>query len=72
MKPQSSLSHEDSKTLAFRVSQEDYETISLMIEASGYVKQDYLRDRALQKDVIVTPNIRVRHYLLEPHYCPSA
>ena len=63
MKPQTSLSHENSKTMAFRVSPEDYEEISLLIEASGYVKQDYLRDRALQKEITVQPNIRVQHYL---------
>jgi len=63
MKPQSSLSHEESKTFAFRVSTEDYEAINLMIEASGYVKQDYLRDRALKRDIVVHPNSRVQHYL---------
>jgi len=38
MKPQSSLSHEEFKTFAFRISTEDYEAINLMIAASGYVR----------------------------------
>ena len=63
MKPQSSVSHDNSKTIAFRVSQEDYDQITLLAEASGYVRQDYLKDRVLQKDIIVQPNIRVQHYL---------
>lgn len=41
MKPQSSLSHEKSTPFAFRVSEEDYEKIAMLIDISGYVRQGY-------------------------------
>ena len=63
MKPQSSLSHEKSKTFAFRVSEEDYEKIAMLIDISGYARQDYLLGRALQEEITVHPNSRVQHYL---------
>lgn len=63
MKPKSSISHENSKTLAFRVSEEDYEKITMLIDISGYARQDYLLERALQEEITVYPNSRVQHYL---------
>ena len=52
-----------SKTIAFRVSPEEFEQIDLMAETSGLSKQDYLIKRCLQKKIEVRPNIRVRHFL---------
>ena len=33
------------------------------IDISGYARQDYLLDRALQEEITVHPNSRVQHYL---------
>lgn len=63
MKPTQSLTHKESKTIAFRVSAEDYDNIQLLIDISGMVKQDYLLARALDREITVHPNIRVQKYL---------
>jgi nitrogen-specific signal transduction histidine kinase len=63
MKPTQSLTHKESKTIAFRVSAEDYDKIQLLIDISGMVKQDYLLSRALGREIIVHPNIRIQKYL---------
>ena len=63
MKPTQSLTHKESKTIAFRVSAEDYNKIQLLIDISGMVKQDYLLSRALGREIIVHPNIRIQKYL---------
>lgn len=41
------------KTIAFRVSPEEYEQISTLARLSGLSKQDYLINRTLQRDIIV-------------------
>ena len=51
------------KTLAFRVSPEEYDKITMMANSSGLSKQSYLISRALCEDVIVHPNIRVQKFL---------
>ena len=63
MKPKQSLSHNESKTIAFRVSPQDYTEITMRIEISGMVKQDYLIAKALDKEITVYPNCRVQKYL---------
>lgn len=63
MRPTQSLTHKESKTIAFRVSGEDYDKIQLLIDISGMVKQDYLLARALDREITVYPNIRVQKYL---------
>ena len=63
MKPTQSLTHKESKTISFRVSAEDYDKIQLLIDISGMVKQDYLLSRALGREIIVHPNIRIQKYL---------
>ena len=63
MKPTHSLTHKESKTIAFRVSAEDYDKIQLLTDISGMVKQDYLLSRALGREIIVHPNIRIQKYL---------
>lgn len=63
MKAENTLSHKESRTIAFRVSEEQYHMIQMMSDVSGMVKQDYLLSRVLQKEVIVTPNVRVKKYL---------
>ena len=42
-----------SKTVAFRVSPEEWEQINIFVRVSGLNKQDYLISRVLQKDIIV-------------------
>jgi len=63
MKPIQSLTHKESKTIAFRVSPEDYDRIQMLIDVSGMVKQDYLRSCALNREIMVSPNSRVQKYL---------
>ena len=63
MKVDQSLSHRTSKTVAFRVTPEEYDKIQMLADISGKRKQDYLRDRLLEDELIVHPNIRVRNYL---------
>ena len=52
-----------SKTVAFRVSPEEYDEIQMLSDVSGMTKQDYLLARARQRDITVHPNIRVQKYL---------
>lgn len=47
------------KTIAFRVSNEENEMIDEMVSMSGMKKQDYLTANMLQKDIKVTPNVRM-------------
>ena len=47
------------KTVAFRVSPEEWEQIETLARLSGLNKQDYLLDRVLQKNVVVNGNPRV-------------
>lgn len=63
MKAENTVSHKESRTIAFRVSEEQYHMIQMMSDVSGMIKQDYLLSRVLQKEVIVTPNVRVKKYL---------
>ena len=63
MRPKQSLSHDESKTIAFRVGPQDYAEIIMRIELSGMVKQDYLLAKALDKEITVYPNCRVQKYL---------
>ena len=63
MKPDQSLPHRTSKTVAFRVTPEEYDKIQMLADISGKRKQDYLRDRLLEDEMTVYPNIRVRTYL---------
>ena len=48
-----------SKTVAFRVSPEESDMLDKYVKLSGLTKQDYLIDRALQRDVKVQGNPRV-------------
>ena len=47
------------KTIAFRVSPEENEQIEIAVRLSGLPKQDYLIQRALQREVVVIGNPRV-------------
>lgn len=47
------------KTVAFRVSPEEWEQFEVAVKLSGLNKQDYLTARILQRDVVVEGNIRV-------------
>lgn len=48
-----------SKTIAFRMSFEEANTLDEFVKLSGLTKQDYLIDRALQRNVKVQGNPRV-------------
>jgi hypothetical protein len=52
-----------SKTVAFRVSPEEWEQIEKMVRLSGLTKQDYITRRLLCKDVVVQANPRVHKAL---------
>ena len=48
-----------SKTVAFRMSPEETNQLDAFVQMSGLPKQDYLIQRALQKEVVVVGNPRV-------------
>ena len=48
-----------SKTVAFRMSPEEANQLDAFVQMSGLPKQDYLIQRALQRDVVVIGNPRV-------------
>ena len=48
-----------SKTVAFRMSPEEAKQLDTFVQMSGLPKQDYLIQRALQREVVVIGNPRV-------------
>ena len=48
-----------SKTVAFRVSEEEDQLLETFVKISGLTKQDYITSRLLCKDVVVQGNPRV-------------
>ncbi len=48
-----------SKTVAFRVSPEEWEQFEIAVKLSGLTKQDYLINRISERNVIVQGNPRV-------------
>ena len=48
-----------SKTVAFRMSPEEADQLDAFVQMSGLPKQDYLIQRALQREVVVIGNPRV-------------
>ena len=48
-----------SKTVAFRMSPEETNQLDAFVQMSGLPKQDYLIQRALQREVVVVGNPRV-------------
>ena len=48
-----------SRTVAFRVSEEENEQIDIAVKLSGLTKQDYITRRLLCRDVVVQGNPRV-------------
>ena len=48
-----------SKTVAFRMSPEEANQLDAFVQMSGLPKQDYLIQRALQREVVVVGNPRV-------------
>ena len=48
-----------SKTVAFRMSPEEANQLDSFVQMSGLPKQDYLIQRALQREVVVVGNPRV-------------
>ena len=47
------------KTVAFRVSPEEWEQIERYVQLSGLTKQDYITRRLTHKDIVVQGNPRV-------------
>ena len=54
-----------SKTIAFRISPEENKMLEDFVRLSGLTKQEYLIQRALNRDVSVIPNPRVHKALRE-------
>ena len=48
-----------SKTIAFRVSPEEWDHFEIAVKLSGLTKQDYLINRISQRDIVVQGNPRV-------------
>ncbi len=48
-----------SKTVAFRVSPEEWEQFEIAVKLSGLRKQDYLINRIFERDIVVQGNPRV-------------
>ena len=48
-----------SKTVAFRVSPEEWEHFETVVKLSGLCKQDYLINRISERDIVVQGNPRV-------------
>lgn len=48
-----------SKTVAFRVSPEEWEQINIFVKLSGLQKQEYLINRVLEKDIVVQGSPRI-------------
>lgn len=47
-----------SYTTAFRMSPEEHEELNKRVELSGLTKQDYMIKKALDKEVVITGNMR--------------
>ncbi len=47
------------KTVAFRVSQEEWNLIGKAVSLSGLTKQDYITSKLLNRDIVVEGNPRV-------------
>lgn len=47
------------KTVAFRMSPEESNELDIKVKLSGLTKQDYLINRALQRDIVVVGNPKV-------------
>lgn len=54
-----------SKTVAFRVSPEEWEHITLAVSLTGMTKQDYIIKKLLDRDIIVQGNCKVHRGVLE-------
>ena len=47
------------RTVAFRMSPEEDEHLETLVRLSGLTKQDYIIQRLLERDIVVSGNIRV-------------
>ena len=50
-------------TIGFRVTPEEAYRVDMEVLTSGMTKQDFITARLLNKEIVVRPNIRIRHYL---------
>ncbi|MCI1269843.1 MAG: mobilization protein [Ruminococcus sp.] len=60
-----------SKTVSFRMSPDEVVLLDKLVNMSGYSKQDYIIERLLQRNIVVTGNPRtfkaLRNQLLDVH-----
>ncbi|MBR7179337.1 MAG: hypothetical protein IKD27_07470 [Oscillospiraceae bacterium] len=54
-----------SRTVAFRVSEEEAQQLNVAVKLSGLTKQDYITTRLLNRDIVVQGNPRVYKALRE-------
>ena len=54
-----------SRTVAFRVSEEEAQQLDVAVKLSGLTKQDYITARLLNRDIVVQGNPRVYKALRE-------
>ena len=54
-----------SRTVAFRVSEEEAQQLHVAVKLSGLTKQDYITTRLLNRDIVVQGNPRVYKALRE-------
>lgn len=54
-----------SRTVAFRVSEEEAQQLDVAVKLSGLTKQDYITTRLLNRDIVVQGNPRVYKALRE-------
>ena len=54
-----------SRTVAFRVSEEEAQPLDVAVKLSGLTKQDYITTRLLNRDIVVQGNPRVYKALRE-------
>ena len=54
-----------SRTVAFRVSEEEAQQLDVSVKLSGLTKQDYITARLLNRDIVVQGNPRVYKALRE-------
>ena len=57
--------HWRSKTVAFRISPEEAQSLDMMVAASGMLKQEYLAAKALDRTIMVRPNVRVQKHIID-------
>ena len=53
-----------SRTVSFRMSDEEIKRLNLLVSISGLTKQDYIISRLLEREVTVIPSSRIQKHLM--------